>query len=119
MAGLKEQLLAMRERLVTQIEALKDDSLRRDDEVNTEEDGTDAFDRQFALDLATSEQDAVVQIDESLRRIEEGRYGVCEECAGAIEAPRLKALPFVRTCIACQSQLENGRGARPVGRARL
>lgn len=106
---LKELLLMMRERILGQIRSLKGDSLRRDDEVNDAEDGTDAFERQFALNLVSSENDAVFEIDEALQRLEEGVYGVCEDCAGLIEMPRLKALPFVRKCVGCQSKSEAGK----------
>jgi RNA polymerase-binding transcription factor DksA len=106
---LKDLLFTMRERILGQIRSLKGDSLRRDDEVNNAEDGTDAFERQFALNLVSSENDAVFEIDEALQRLEEGIYGVCEDCAGLIEMPRLKALPFVRKCVGCQSKSEAGK----------
>jgi DnaK suppressor protein len=102
----RKMLLALRDRLSGQISALKSDSLTRDDAVNSEEDGTDAFDRQFALNIASSENNALRDIDEALWRIGEGTYGVCERCSGLIERPRLTALPFVRNCIKCQSELE-------------
>ena len=107
---LRTLLVGMRERLEGQIEALRGESLKRDDEVNSVEDGTDAFDRQFALELASNEYEAVFEIDDALRRLEEGSYGACESCACTIEVPRLKALPFVRNCIACQSEVEKRRG---------
>jgi len=107
---LREMLLSMRERLLNQVSALTNDSLVRDrDDVNTAEDGTDFFERQFALNIASSEQEAILDIDEALRRLDEGRYGVCEDCGQLIELPRLKALPFVRKCVRCQAQSENGR----------
>ena len=105
----RDMLLSVRDRVSRQITALKDDSLTRHDEVNTVEDGTDAFERQFALSLVTSENDALHEIDEALRRIEGGEYGVCEGCGEIIEEPRLKALPFVRMCIGCQSEAEKGK----------
>lgn len=46
------------------------------------------------------------QLDEALRRLDEGLYGVCDECGGSIGEGRLKALPFARRCIACQEQIE-------------
>jgi DnaK suppressor protein len=46
------------------------------------------------------------QLDEALRRLDEGLYGLCEECGGDIGEARLKALPFARRCIACQEQAE-------------
>jgi RNA polymerase-binding transcription factor DksA len=103
---IREMLVTMRDDLVGQVSHLKNDSLRRDDEVNTVEDGTDAFERQFALTLASTEQEAVGQINEALRQLEEGTYGACEHCQNAIEEARLEALPFVKTCIVCQSEIE-------------
>ncbi len=107
-AEFREMLIAMRMRITLQIKILRNESLTRDDEVNPEEDGTDAFERLFALERAGSEQDMVFEIDEALRRIESGVYGACELCEGMIERARLKALPFVKNCIACQSELEGG-----------
>jgi RNA polymerase-binding transcription factor DksA len=106
---IRDMLLAMRDRLQGQITALRGDSLVRDDDVITGEDGSDFFERQFALNIASSEHDSVVEIDEALRRLDEGTYGACEECGELIESPRLRALPFVRRCIRCQSHNENGK----------
>lgn len=106
---LKQILLAIKERLTGQVTALKVDALKRDDGVNSAEDGTDAFDRQFALAIASSENNDLVEIDEALRRLEDGSYGMCEECGATIGSPRLKALPFTRKCVECQSKTENGR----------
>jgi RNA polymerase-binding transcription factor DksA len=112
--ALVAKLLALREDLTGQIASLKNDALRRNDEVNPVEDGTDAYDRQFGLSLASSEQEAVAQINDALRRVEEGIYGVCEQCQGGIEKARIEALPFVKTCIRCQSELEkNNSRFRP------
>jgi len=105
----RDMLLGLRERITGQIVALKDDSLQRVDASNTEEDGTDAFERQFALNLVSSEQDSLFEIDEALRRLDEGIYGVCLQCRKLIEAPRLKALPFVKMCVKCQSMNEKGK----------
>ncbi len=110
----KALLIAMRNRLTGQIAALKGDSLQRQDAVNSEEDGTDAFERQFALNLASTENDVVFEIDEALQRLAQRTYGVCEQCGGGIEAARLKALPFVRMCIGCKTENEKGtRRFRP------
>ena len=70
---------------------------------------TDHPNLKFALTLVSSENNAVFEIDEALRRLEEGEYGKCEVCEGEVEKPRLKALPFVRTCIHCQSEIEKSR----------
>ncbi len=44
------------------------------------------------------------QIEEALRRIEEGLYGVCQDCGEEISAKRLAAVPWARLCIVCQDR---------------
>lgn len=109
----RDRLLKLRQHVVEQIESLQGDSLQRFDSENSGEDGTDAFDRQLALDLASCDHEALLKIDDALRRIEEGTYGVCEECSEIIGRLRLKALPFVNLCIACQAEAERHR-TRPM-----
>lgn len=46
------------------------------------------------------------QLDEALRRLDEGTYGVCEDCDMPISQGRLRALPFARRCVECQRQAE-------------
>ena len=46
------------------------------------------------------------QLDEALRRLDEGTYGICEDCTIAISPGRLRALPFARRCLECQQQAE-------------
>jgi len=48
----------------------------------------------------------VRSIEEALLRIDEGEYGVCEECEEEIPLGRLKVLPFARLCVKCKSDLE-------------
>jgi RNA polymerase-binding transcription factor len=55
------------------------------------------------LEARTQER---IQLDEALRRLDEGTYGVCEDCEEPISPARLRALPFARRCIACQEQCE-------------
>jgi RNA polymerase-binding transcription factor DksA len=78
--------------------------------------GTDNFDRELALNLASSRQESLYDVEDAIRRIDEGTYGACESCGGAIEVPRLKALPFAKKCMACQNAAERGRTKyRPFG----
>ena len=46
------------------------------------------------------------QIDEALRRLNEGTYGICEDCGRLVSPERLKAVPFARRCVECQRQAE-------------
>src|SRR5262245_8258567 len=77
------------------------------------DDGSDAYDRDFALSLLSQEQDALYEIDEALKRVELGTYGKCEMSGKPIPRARLEAIPFARFTVECQSQLEKqSRGAR-------
>lgn len=105
----RDLLFTQRARLSGQVAVLKSESLTRSDSVVSGEDGTDAFERQFALDVVSSEYDLLFEIDEALRRIDDGTYGVCGECKKRIKKTRLKALPFVKMCIHCQSEIEKGK----------
>lgn len=106
LGAFEEMLLRIRAELLRQIAYLRGASLTRSDEVNPEEDGTDAFERQLALKLAAGEGDSIFEIDEALERIRLKVYGVCEECECVIPTARLKALPFARRCVECQSKVE-------------
>lgn len=99
-------LMAVREQITNQVSKLKGEALTRNDSVVSEEEGTDAFDRQFALTIASSENDSLLLAEEALQKLDAGTYGICDTCGGAVELQRLKALPFVRLCIACQSDIE-------------
>ena len=70
---------------------------------------TDNFDREFNLGLASSEQQILNKIDEALRRMDEGQYGVCEICSKPISQKRLLAVPYAKFCIKCQSEEEKKR----------
>lgn len=70
---------------------------------------TDNFDREFNLGLVSTEQGLLNQIDEALRKINEGRFGICETCEKPIAQKRLMAVPYTRFCIKCQSQEEKKR----------
>jgi len=68
--------------------------------------GTDTFDRDFALGMLSSEQDALYEIDEALNRIRDGTYGKCELTGKPIEPQRLEAIPWTRFSAAAEKQLE-------------
>lgn len=67
---------------------------------------SDNYDREFSLGIATNEQRTIFEIDEALKRIEEGIYGICTSCEKAISKRRLAAIPYARYCIKCQEEEE-------------
>ena len=74
--------------------------------------GTDNFDRDSALSLLSSDQDAVYEIDEALKRIEKGTYGRCELTDKPIPKTRLNAVPWARYTVESQAQLEKDGAVR-------
>ena len=71
--------------------------------------GTDTFDRDFALSMVASEQEALSEIDAAIKRIEKGTYGVCEITQKPIAKERLLAVPFTRYSTEAQKDLERNR----------
>lgn len=62
--------------------------------------------RNLTLRIRDRERKLITKIDEALGRIEDGSYGVCEECGGPIGVERLKARPVTTLCIQCKSEQE-------------
>jgi RNA polymerase-binding transcription factor DksA len=71
--------------------------------------GTDTFDRDFALSLVSSEQEALSEIDAAIKRIHAGTYGICELTQKPISKDRLLAVPFTRHSAEAQKGLERNR----------
>jgi RNA polymerase-binding protein DksA len=71
---------------------------------------TDNFDREFSLDLASNEQDLLNRIEEAIRKIDEGDFGICETCNKPISIKRLKAVPYAKLCIKCKEDEEKKSG---------
>jgi len=112
-------LLELRERLQGDILFLTTDNLHRagretgadlsGSAQHSADHGTDNFDREFALSLASTEQDVLYEVDEALMRIEEGTYGVCEMTGVQIERARLEVIPYTRYSVQAQTKMEQSR----------
>ena len=61
---------------------------------------------EYACMLRERLRERILSIDEALDAIEDGDYGICEECEEAISEKRLLLMPFARMCVRCQSELE-------------
>jgi RNA polymerase-binding transcription factor DksA len=80
--------------------------------VNPADRGTDEYDMSAALSLISSEQNAIYEIDQALRRIRDATYGICEATGKAIPAERLEAVPWTRFARAVEEKLERDRKAQ-------
>jgi len=62
--------------------------------------------RNFILRIRDRERKLMAKIQEALRRLDEGEYGICEACGEKIDVARLKARPVTTLCIDCKSNQE-------------
>ena len=73
--------------------------------------GTPGMEREKAFMFASKSGRLLHHVDEALRRIRKGTYGICVECGSPISAERLTAVPHARLCIKCK-EAEEKRKAR-------
>jgi RNA polymerase-binding transcription factor DksA len=112
-------LLDLRKHLTAGIELHSEETLKRSSKEDSgdlssygqhmADAGTDTFDRDFALSLVSSEQEALTEIDAAIKRIHDGSYGVCEITQKPIAKERLLAVPFTRYSAEAQKDLEKNR----------
>jgi RNA polymerase-binding protein DksA len=58
--------------------------------------------------LGQSVHQMLSQIEFALEAVEDGTYGICEMCGCEIPEARLRRIPWVSTCVDCQTMLEEG-----------
>ena len=112
----KKLLEKEREGLIAEIKHLADDSLNKSQRdasgdlsgysFHMADMGTDNFDREFTLGLVTTEQKLLYEVDDALRQVKEGKFGLCQQCKKAIRLKRLEAVPYARLCIKCKEEME-------------
>lgn len=115
----RKLLLNLRDRIVDEISFLAGENLNHSQReasgdlsnygMHMADQGTDNFDREFALSLVSNEQEVLYEIDDALHRIDGGLYGICEMTGEPIEFERLKVLPYARLCREAQEQTEKNR----------
>ena len=101
-------LIQLRNKLLNRQAGLTKDALDEQPTFSTHmaDAGTDTFDRDFALGLLSSEQDAVYEIEAALDRIRDGTYGNCELTGKPIEPKRLEPIPWTRFTAQAEKELE-------------
>ncbi|MFA5146082.1 MAG: TraR/DksA C4-type zinc finger protein [Candidatus Omnitrophota bacterium] len=112
----KELLLKEREKISGQLSHLTEDTLNKSQRdasgdlsgysYHMADMASDDYEREFSLGRASDEQKVLFFIDEALKRVEEGTYGMCLQCGKNIAKKRLTALPYTELCIVCQEAKE-------------
>ena len=108
-------LVAKRNEILGNVTIMEDETLKKErSELSSmpfhmADAGSDNFEQEFSLDLMDSEKKLLVEINDALRRIEEGIFGVCEGRGEQISKARLNAIPWARYCVTCAELKEKGR----------
>ena len=116
----RQRLLDLRDELVDAMSGMTRDTIRNAPEgseasgsgMHQGDAGSDAYDRDFALSVLAKEQDALYEIEQALRRIQSGVYGICEISSRKIPQTRLEVIPFARLTVEEQARWEKEYGNR-------
>ena len=65
---------------------------------------TDNYDREFSMGRVSEDREFLFELDDALKRIEDGSFGICDDCGALVSKTRLKAVPSARLCIKCQEK---------------
>jgi len=104
---IKEKLLEKREQILKSLANANNTDLNEKSGVEDAADTvTSEISRETLYRLSQSERETLALIDLALRKIENGTYGICEECGAVIGEKRLEAIPWVRLCIDCSQNEE-------------
>ena len=112
----KRLILKRKDEISDEIKHISDDTLKKSQKdasgdisgytYHMADVATDNYDREFSLSLASSDRQSMYEMDDALKRIEDGIFGVCEDCQKLITKVRLKAVPQARLCVKCQGKRE-------------
>jgi len=116
MLDFRKIILTKKEGIIDDIKHISDDTLKKSQKdaagdisgytYHMADVATDTYDREFSLGLASSERELLYELEDALKKIEEGSFGICEQCKSLITKTRLKAIPQARLCVKCQEKKE-------------
>jgi RNA polymerase-binding protein DksA len=116
LAEFKKIVLKKKEQVLEEIKHISEDTLKKSQKdasgdisgytYHMADVATDTYDREFSMGLASNERKFIYELDDALKRIEDGTFGICEDCKGLIAKSRLKAVPSARLCVRCQEKKE-------------
>jgi len=110
-AKFKKILLKQREQIVGDVKQIVESSkeMGQDGIQDIGDEAANMYNKQVLLSLNENERIRLKEVDESLDRIENGTYGICDECGGPISLKRLEVRPVAKYCVPCLTKLEKGK----------
>ncbi len=114
----KKYLLDMKDKIMRDLDSIEDQHIHHS---NSKEFGDSSYpihmadvadimsEAELGFKLKNSEEVILIAIDAALKRIEEGTYGICQDCGARIRDERLDVMPFAVRCIACKTEYEKAK----------
>ena len=112
LAQFRKRLLEEQRKLVARYQTSRANLREKPPKENIEETGSEDFIHAADLYMMGQDSQTMNMIQNALKHLEEGNYGICEDCGGPLGEPRLLARPFARYCIKCKSRREAESGPR-------
>jgi len=112
----KKLILKIKDNIIEDIKHISEDTLKKSQKdasgdisgytYHMADVATDTYDREFSLGLASNDRQFLYELEDALKKIDDGAYGICESCKTLIAKTRLKAVPYARLCVKCQEKKE-------------
>lgn len=116
--GFRKELIRLKQRLHGDVSQLETEALRNSGgeasgnlssvPLHLADLGSDSFEEDVTLGLIENADSTIEEINVALARMDQGSYGMCEECGKPIGRERLEALPWTRYCIRCAQRIQQG-----------
>jgi RNA polymerase-binding protein DksA len=112
----QQLLLEKRNDVLNSVNCMENESLKKPKSdlssipVHMADIGTDDYELQNTIGLMDSERKILMEIDDALRRIRDGAFGICEGSGEPIKKERLEAIPWTRYCVDCARLMEKSGG---------
>ncbi len=102
----KRKLEKERAETLAELDRLREYLMRGEVDADAEEADPDIYEREKTLTLIQTLENKLESVEQALRLVEKGTYGICERCGEKIGRARLEALPYATLCVKCKSQME-------------
>ncbi|MFQ6111073.1 MAG: TraR/DksA family transcriptional regulator [Nitrospinota bacterium] len=104
----REKLLVIRQEILGDVEVSKQRSQEMGDDGTQDiaDMAANTYSRQMIMDLGEKERERLRLVDKALQKLDNGDYGICEECGHPIPEKRLEIMPYARFCVGCLAQIE-------------
>lgn len=101
----RERLIDERTEAEMELSRLRE-QMQTEIEHDSDEGDPDVYEREKLLAVIQTLEDKIGSIDDAMKALDQGHYGVCERCGAEIGAERLKALPGTTLCVKCKAETE-------------